>query len=90
MPLHLISHYVGPHGGSWEVHWFPRNSIAEDYAKAEIRKAKSTSTPIRMRPAASVRGNAKTGSISTGKIKAKAPSNAKAQVHSKGIRNKAK
>ena len=45
MPLHLISQYIGPHGGAWEVHWFPRNSIAEDYAKEESRKARCLKRP---------------------------------------------
>ena len=35
MSLHLVSDYTGPNGGVWEVHWFPRNQIAIDYAKEQ-------------------------------------------------------
>ena len=73
MPLHLISHYIGPHGGAWEVHWFPRNQTAENYAKEETRKAKSISTPVLKWPAsnATIRANAKTRSTMKGKVQAK-------------------
>ena len=38
MSLYLASDYTRPKGGVWEVHWFPRNQIAIDYAKEQSRR----------------------------------------------------
>jgi len=89
MPLHLVSHYTGPHGGLWEVHWFPRNQTANDYAKEQTRKAQGkpiATTPVRKRPAGNAKehANAKARSTMKGKYYANSQSGLtgkKAKVH---------